>query len=250
MKRALISSLLATAFAGVAFAGTQDQAVLALHVQAHAAKATLTCAGQKNNTSLDPNTKGIHCGNYVITSKLVTSDVYLVVANGRADAGVAGLSCGIDYPAALSASGWILCADLDFPNGGWPSPGGGNRITWAPGTRCQDGSAPEDQDSSVWDIMNLMPGHGRDYGPGQYNVHAIAGAFYMYSYGGAAVLQVTPNNGAGSELRVADCSSAESDVTMGGGAIGYNGASGFNPCLSIVPTEVTTWGAIKAKTSE
>jgi hypothetical protein len=249
MKRALISSLLATAVAGVAFAGTQDDAVVALHVKAHQTAANKICPGQVNaktkvRESEDPNSKGLHCGMYEETSVLAKTDVYLVVANADPSVGIAGLSCGIDYGINLRGDGWQLCADLQFPNGSWPAAGGGNRITWAAGTRCQDGSSPSDDIATTAGV-----GHGRDFGPGMYKVHAIAGALYMYSYVGYPdVLQVTMNNGLViPEFRVADCSASESEVTMGGGAVGYQGEPGFNPCDFIVPTEETTWGALKSK---
>jgi hypothetical protein len=253
MKRALISSLLATAVAGVAFAGTQDEAVIALHVKSYELTPTNICPGnwsaKKGFLSTDPNTKGISCADYVTEKQSVDAadtktHVYLMVANALPGPGIAGMSCGIAYGPNLKANGWTLCADLQFPNGAWPANGGGNRITWAAGARCQNGSAPSDDTA-----MSAGVSHGRDFTPAAFNVHAIAGAFYMYSYVGYSdVLMVTPNNGLPDpELQVADCNAAQSDVHYPGGQIGYEGELGLNPCLLIVPTEKTTWGAIKSR---
>jgi hypothetical protein len=85
-------------------------------------------------------------------------------------------------------------------------------------------------------------------------IHALAGALYMYTYLGYGpdVLQVTSHNALDSgipEFQVADCNASQSDLddNMDAGAVGYEGGSGYNPCLSIVPVEETTWGAIKSR---
>ena len=229
MKRALILSTLAMMAAGVALAGTQDDAVVALHDKVHNTKATQICPGLA--TATDPNTLGINCFDYSTDNAPLGapgSDVYLVVANADPGAGIAGLSCGVSFPVAIGMFGFTLCADLQFPNGGWPADGGGNRITWAAGTNCQNGAQG-----------------GVNFGAGDFNVHAIAGSFYVYAYGNGVLTIGTNENLVIPEFRVADCDASESDVQLGGGAVGYGTETGYNPCQNITPVEETTWGAIK-----
>ena len=221
----VLVSLLMVFGSGVALAGSQDLAVVALHEKVHSLKSTVICPGLAG--SVDPNTAGISCADYSVDNAPLLSgrDVYLVVARGNAAAGIAGLSCGITYTANVAMYGFQLCSDLQFPNGGWPADGGGNRITWAASSNCQETTI------------------------GAEGVHAIAGSFYVYAYGDGSI-EVTPNNNLViPEFRVADCSAAESSVSIGGGRVGFGGVTGFNPCqLPPVPVEQTSWGRIKGRT--
>ena len=169
-------------------AGTQDLAKLALHATPAVTPAT-SCLVAPTATP---------CGSFTTTRP--TSDfstVYLVVANGDPFSGLNGLSCGIDYagsPGSETGIGifsWTLCSDgLDFmsggPNGDWPQAGGGIRITWS---TCQTTEV------------------------GLEGVHAVAGAFYVYSYG-SDVLAITENKTllSGDELLISDCAGGVSTI--------------------------------------
>ncbi len=240
MKRVLLV-LCAAAFAAVltvpAWAGTNPDAVFALHAKAHTTKATTIC------TTWSPNTEGIPCSNYVSNAAVgVNTDVYLVVARGNSDTGIAGLSCGVLYDnvdaSGVDVFGWYLCGDLEFTNAGadgeWPISGGGNRITWSFVDACQ---------------LTVLGTDG---------VHAVAGAFYVYAYS-PDVLYITPNNNLQSEpeLAVADCTADTDYLPFGrAGFVTFSTSGsdlGCNPCTEPdtdclgVPVEDSTWGKIKSK---
>ncbi len=157
-----------------AFAGTQDGAKFTLHASTY-----------KNKLQCTTNAPTIPCSQYNLTWAVgVDTNVYLVVANGDAVAGIAGASCGILYDNAFETGvdvfGWTLCADLEFTNGAatclpdlppceWPISGGGNRVTWVSTTNCQRTVRAPD------------------------GVHAIAGCVLPGAYS-PDVLQLTPNN--------------------------------------------------------
>ncbi len=217
----------------VLVAGTQDLAVIAVHVQAHASKASDICG------PLNPNNQGLGCASY--TTEWPThsgADVYIVVAGADPGPGIAGVSCGIAADPNVGIFGWKLCADLEFPNSGWPASGAGNRITWTPLTNCQVTS------------------------PAGLSVHAVAGALYVYAYGDGQLI-LTPNDGINPpEYKVADCASSESELQYSENfppSIGFGGVGGWNPCgcpfigkpgvasvPGCSPVQVTTWGNIKA----
>lgn len=217
------------------FAGTQPNATIMLHAQAHTTKSTTIC------TSAAPT---VPCSQYVTQWPLhTTADVYLVVARAQMQPGIAGLSCGIEYDNASGGGvdifGYELCADLEFSNAGasgeWPAAGGGNRITWDRFTNCQRSVIDPD------------------------GVHAIACAFYVYAYG-SDLLRVTPNMNleSGAELAVADCSASTTFLPYGGlwgVGIGFGGAPGCNPCsdafcVGDVPVVPTTWSRLKQRFGE
>jgi len=207
---------------GTTDAGTQSNAVIALHSAPHLAKVGATC-GFGN-----PNNQMLSCDFYEVDEQpiLEPRDVYLVVVDGLPIPGVAGLSCGVETSALVNISGFVLCADLEAPNGGWPASGGGNRITWNGSTNCQ---------------TTVLSTEG---------VHAVAGAFYVYAYGDG-VLFVTLNNGVDPpELSVADCAGLESDLLVGGGQVGFGSVPGFRPCLIDVPVDPITWGRVKGAFSK
>jgi hypothetical protein len=262
--------------AGVALAGPHDNAdaVVAVHMtgkknnigclatQANPTQFTLAVLPQDYITN-DTNGLGGTVGNN-------NSYVWLMVANADEPAGVAGLSCGVDWaqidgpPGSMLVS-WQRCSELEFPSGGWPGPGGGNRITWAAQTNCQ----------------RQQPSAGK--------VTACAGFFLVSSYvdfdyyGNPlpprpiphAYLQITKNQNVPTpELAVADCGAIETQLeATAAGWAGWNSSSpgvvgltdtavndgqcpGVNcvvpgcnpylgPCEGPVPVRQTTWGMIK-----
>ena len=228
MKRALILIALAgltAVLAAPAMAGTHDNAVVALHIQARAKKPTLICFEES------PNAKGVACSQFTLTGGLDTAyDVYLMIARGDSTTnGLAGLSCGIRYNESVSMFGWELCSDLEFPNGGWPNSEAGNRITWSPLSNCQRTEV------------------------GDEGTQTAAGAFYVFAYGAGNMFITKNENLVIPELAVADCNAAETqlEVTRGGiVAFGDASVAPCNPCLMEcmgVPVEPTTWGKLKTK---
>lgn len=205
----------------------------ALHVQSHAAKASLVC------TTADPTDplNNIGCSGFTTTGDVgVGYDLYLVI--GQADSnGVAGATFGIRYDGGTPADGsgidvvgpWTLCATgLEFPSNNWPDTGEGNVITWNTancGTR-------------------LIAPDGR---------HGTAGVFYIYAYS-ADTFTITPHlkQQGGPNLEVANCNGASFKLDANSGILGsvaIGGGSGCNPCVTTctTPVEAETWGGIKAK---
>mgnify|MGYP000455444216 CR=1 FL=1 len=248
MKRILIgvaAVMLVAVMSGPVLAGSQTDAVIALHLQTHLQKG--------DPCTVDPATQGTACSDYVLQGDLLTSyDLYLMVAQGNPVPGVGAISCGIVYndggcgattlddAFGVDVFSWQLCTSgLDFPNGclpgvenEWPASGGGNRITWDVSLDC------------------------RTTGPGTDGVQACAGVFYVYAYD-QDYFQITPNNNLVSgipELQVGDCNNAVSNllVTQTGFVWFSTGATeqGCNPCLTDcipIAVENTTWGQIKRR---
>ena len=147
--------------------------------------------------------------------------------------GLAGVQFGIRYPGSfdpvgngsmINVFGWTLCGTLEFamPNPVWPSPEGGNLITW--------------------DAVNLC----------QRNRLSCAGFFYMTAYS-AGTFMLIPRP-ADNVAKFADCASVETLLTPGElGAAQFSAGGGAdmlacNPCLMIcggVPVRPTTWSSIK-----
>jgi hypothetical protein len=225
---AALLMLLSAFLPGPGVAGTQDGAMMVLHVQAHTTKNGAVC------TTAAP---AVPCSQYRVGWPVSTpADVYLVVVRAKPEPGIAGMSCGIDYDGrpgqGVDVLGYQLCADLEFPsaglNGEWPADGGGDRITWVSTTNCQRTVIDPD------------------------GVHAVACAFYVYAYS-PDLFGVTPNwnvaqNG---ELVVADCSASMTPVYHGttqecAGVI--FGGQGCNPCVYgcwCPEVQPTTWGRVK-----
>ena len=161
---------------------------------------------------------------------------YLLVCDGSAFAGLAGVECGVQYDSGAQSGvdiySWALCGSVEFHTADWPASGSGNRITWDPASRCQ----------------RTEPG-----GPGT-GVTANAGYFYLAAYT-PDQLHVRPHPATG-EAKVADCTACESVLahsidgiypTLGSANFSAGGSSaGYNPCGSVVPVIQTTWGSIKA----
>ena len=240
MRRVLILAFVAAFVLGWAatdvMAGSQDDAVIALHAQLHPQKGGDPCV-------MD----AVCCSDFVTQWPLFSSaDVYLVVAKGNPNPGVAALSCGILYnngemgastkldQVGVDLYSWTLCTSgLEFTNSPtgdtadeWPASGGGNRITWNAQTDCQ---------------VTECGGDG---------VHALAGSFYVYAYSDD-VFQVIENRnleGGVYEFQVGDCTNAVSDIPwpQAAGAVGFGAGAGYNPCTA-VPVQTSTWGKIKTQ---
>ena len=232
-NRIVLVGFLGAALSVPVFAGTQPNAVIVLHATAHTAE-----PGCDEVATLS-------CENYVLSWPLNTAaDLYLVVANGYAGPGIAGVSCGISYNHGVVGGqtrndgefvdvlAWTLCASgLQFPNGPtgkpqdeWPASGGGNRITWDRITDCQNTSL------------------------GHHGVHAVAGVFYVYAYAEDA-FQITQNRNllSGYELVVMDCDALVTHLpTEHAGYIQFGdpGSWEFNPC-DFVAVRPTSWGRLK-----
>jgi hypothetical protein len=235
MKRALVSSLaIASLFvASSAFAGSQDNARMALHIQDYQAKASLVCSTTPP-TGAAPTQLGCDSDGPVATSLLnvdggpiaLAQHVYLVGLDVIIPNGVAGGVLGIDVDPSIGVFGWTNCGELDFPGNGWPQSGGGNVITWSAGTNCQNAADPSDPQ-----------GEGI----------VVFGAFYVYAYG-AGTMTITKRNFVPvPDLAFADCSNAESNLPLSSvGAAGFGGAPGIDPCFTPgTAVESTTWGGIK-----
>ena len=125
---------------GLAAAGNQDNAKVALHVTPRVAKSAWICLSDQSGGGAP---SGLPCDDYATEGDLgVWYDVYLVVGKGNdADPppGIGGLSCGISYDPefyqGVDIASWTRCADgLEFlgegPYGTWPQPESGMRVTW------------------------------------------------------------------------------------------------------------------------
>jgi hypothetical protein len=190
-----------------------------------------------------PNYTDLGCNEYVVTGPLGASTVYLVIANAGEE-GISAASFGIDYsgrPNQMSGIdpqyvSFTPCADgLIFPNSGpngeFPNPGGGVRLTW-----------------------NVGAGGCANEVIGSYGVHAVVGSFYVYAYAPGDVMKVIPNNNLqrGPELAVADCAGRETDLIalypddhlediLAKVGFGSELSSGFNPCGGL-PLAIGQWG--------
>jgi hypothetical protein len=208
----------------VASTGSQSQAVVMLHAQAHDTKG-LSCSDMSSTLSCDEFTQTwpVHSA----------ADVFLVVAWGNASTGISGLSCGIAYDPApgqgCDVLGFQVCADLDYPNSGpygeWPASHGGNTLVWTRNNNCQNTARAN------------------------CGVHAVACGFYVYAYSPDqfAVIQ-NENVVDGPLFAIVDCELAGSDLPYPShaGKVGF-GMGGYNPCVeeAPVPTVQTTWGKLK-----
>jgi hypothetical protein len=220
MKRFAMTVLLGAlvaGFAGPASAGDNVQAAIALHITPANNGMGCSPAGLTAAT-VQAETPTLSPGNFYWT--------YLIVCNGSDSTGIAGLECGIDYPAAVQVYNWALCADLQFPFGGWPASGSSNLLTWITTTNCQ--------------IDQSEPGVPR-------SVIAVGGYFYMGAYA-PSQMSIIPRPVSGS-AKVADCDSAEDDLTFlvpsHLGVAGFGGAPGYNPCGAPTPVQQSTWSGIK-----
>lgn len=165
---------------------------------------------------------------------------FLLVTDGDGPAGVASVEMGLDYESGTNSGvhliSWTLCGNAETtvggPNGAWPAPGSGNRITWSVPAQCQQ----------------FEPG-----GPGT-GVVAAAGYFYVAAYTQDILgLVLNPNSGIAA---VGSCS-AEIDTVQGPdivrtpshlGNVRFSASGtepGYNPYGLNTPVENTSWGQIK-----
>jgi len=240
-----IPILLVMIGAAPTLAGPHDQARFALNVQPpFTPTKTMGLCGPD---SYDPNAWDIPCSQYTVSRDSLREwpgpVIYLVVGQ-LGSVGILGASCGIDYTGGPGTGidpqwvTWTGCSDgLEYyfpgPNGDWPNPGSGLRMTWL---TCQNQDNPPD------------------------GAHAVLGAFSIYVYS-EALLRVTPNNNVepGPELAVTSCGGGTTNlldivppenqdlVTATAQFGGYDQA--WNPCgewpWPWLDTQKTTWGRIK-----
>jgi hypothetical protein len=215
--------------AGVAEAGSINNAKIALHLVTPSVKTTAIC------TTTNPIVQNIACSSYNPTGAILTYyTMYLVIGqivspDDTLAGGIRGLALGIKYTTPTGTVGtsvsWTSCGDLEFPNGNplWPESGGGNTITWAD---CKGTDIPPD------------------------GSHVLAGAFTVYAYA-ADTFQITANNNlANAALAIANCSGAQVETPLDhAGFVRFGGLLGCNPCLApcFVPVAPTTWGKIKSQ---
>jgi len=161
--------------------------------------------------------------------------VWVLVCNGSDSTGVAGIEFGLNYTQDPSGGGpggglfvdqWLLCADQDFNEPGFPSdPNTGSTVTWDPINNCQN--------------TNSEPFVPR-------TVIAVAGAMRVFAYS-PDIMSVIPKPATG-RATVADCSAAEQSLL--GNSPSHLGQAGFcspgyNPCGLVTPVQDKTWGSIK-----
>jgi hypothetical protein len=241
MKRALASVIAAgiatAALSSVSFAGPNANANIMLHVLLKTTKNACTRTTPAQGGTVRPV-----CVNAVTEAPTGAGIYYfthVLVTNGSAAGGVAGVQFGIQYGSGatdgvgIDVFGWTLCAKLEFPQPtpSWPNNGGGTLVTW-------DASSVDPQTG----CQIAEPG---GLGTG---VVANAGYFYMSAYSpGTHTFQITPRPIDG-QAKVAACT-AEEDVIppqhLGNAVFSPGGtAPGYNPC-DPVPTINTTWSKIK-----
>lgn len=212
---ALAGALVLGAAAPAAMAGSNPNAVIALHIVSQE-KATGTCDAYLPFSCMQFETNVSTPGDYNI---YVTVSKYDTV-------GIAGLQFGVEYNEAPGAgfdiSNWVTCGDLNFPMVGWPNSDTGTLMTWEPTYNCKGADRT------------------RDY-------PICAGVFQVYANGDDS-FQVIPRPADG-RAKVADCLSAENDITFQSpsrlGVVTYGAQPGYNPCSIPTSVERTTWGSIK-----
>ncbi len=216
-------------------AGTQDGTVVTLHAAPHAVE------GQPCWPWFSMVEDGLSCRDLTTTWPLQTPcDVYLVLARGKPDPGVAGVSCGVLYNngetgvstladgEGVDVYSWSDCTSgILFPGPDhFPSSGGGTVIRWNLTTDCQTGVVGND------------------------GVHAMGGVFYIYAYSDD-VFEIIPNrehNPGVDEFQVGDCNGQVTDLPYpeAAGAVAFGSGTGYNPCLA-VPVIPTTWSRLKTR---
>lgn len=199
-------------------AGLEDSKI-ALHLSAHNAKSGTQC-----------DAWATPCSRFATAGYTgVPYDMYMVVANGDPQAGISGLSCGIDYYwQPIHVYSWSFCGALEFPSSDWPGNTSGIRLTWNTVEDCQNQTVPGYQ------------GEG---------VHAVAGAFYVYAYDtnretGYAEFSITRHphlvrtDSGNEELAVTSCTGLVADIPESAvGSVRFSEAGdrwGINPCPGAV----------------
>ena len=207
----VLALVLIFGLAARSFAGANDNAKIALHLQLKpTGKAPPVCSRLSSPPCNPDSVLSVH-GN------LQTGyDLYFVVLDGDSSAGIGGASFGISYGPNLYVGTWSLCADLEFPGGLsgilWPNSGSGNVLTWDSEHNCQRTPAPGDLGGGVTGIL---------------------GSLYVYAYTEES-LSVTPRNYVlNPDLQVSDCTSNASAVVFPdhAGKVGFGMIPGYDPCL-------------------
>lgn len=232
MKRALFATVLGTVVAAVLGAGSaqafdNSQAAIALHIAS--ANTGCTVPGLRSATlNQQTNTLSTPSGPFYY--------VYLLACNGSDSVGIGGIECGIQYQGEFNPGGnptqplvvfgWNSCSTLSFESTGWPSPGGGNALTWSTAA-CQN---------------------TRSEAGVKYSVIAIGGYFYVGAYS-PSTMYVTPRPVSGAAA-VSDCSArvdfVHNQIPTHLGSAGF-GTVGFNPCGAPTPVQNSTWSTIKGQ---
>lgn len=197
-------------------AGPNSNAKIAGHLRVHTAK---------SNACDSPPTPPCNSGeqNLTVYGDLNTDyDLYLLVLDGDATAGVAGASFGISYKGGIHQGmdvfDWTFCGDAEYgsdPDGPyWPADGSGNVFVWNWDTNCQNTSASGDNDGGVT---------------------AVIGALYVYAYGNDTFKITRRNYTSHPNIAVASCAASSVLDTLaypqavGKVAFGSSGG-GYDPC--------------------
>jgi hypothetical protein len=233
-----IVAFLGLSVAGPAFAqldNGQEQAVVALHAQAHNAKG-FPCNESNEN---------LPCGRFTTAWPLREgADVLLVVARADSALGISGLLFRVDYGNTLGVQadgqgcdvfGYLSCSELEFlnvadprdPSTWFPAAGAGNYLTWYPAANCQ---------------RHVVEPWG---------VQVLACTFYVYAYSPDR-FSVNMSRWDPFGFGVRDCAGpawSDLDLPSHAGYVDFGGGAGYNPCLEFgpVPVESTTWGKLKSQ---
>lgn len=212
----LAGALILGAAAPAVMAGSNPDAVIGLHIVSQE-QATGTC------DAFLP----FGCSQFV-TNVTEPGDYNIYVTVSKYDTiGIAGLQFGVIYDgvqnSGFDVQQWYTCGDLDFPMSGWPNANTGTLMTWEPTYNCK--------------------GENRERAK-----PICAGVFQVYANGQPDAFSVIPRPADG-KAKVADCESAENDLTTSTpsrlGIVTFGAEPGYNPCSTTVGVERTTWGSIK-----
>ena len=202
---------------GAAVAGSNPEAMLALHVGAQVSK--------NHCDVVLPECSGF------VTSTLGSGffNGYLTVTNYDS-LGIAGVQFGIDYDdgplSGVDIDGWFACSDLEWAGGSWPASNSGNVLTWEYTGNCQ-------VDPGFTNPADAMP--------------ILVGVFQLTVYS-PDTFSIIPRPVDG-KAKVADCALSEDDITGQTpsrlGSIEFGLGGGYNPCGALVAVRPATWGSIK-----
>lgn len=203
----LLISLLISAFVADADAGPNVNGKWVLHYAGPHNSKTNSCAAAPE-----------YCE--YVTSAVVDAgryDVYVIAADVQRVAGTRyGLVCEVATGGGFYFYGWAKCSDFEIPSSAWPGCGEANAQTW---TVEQLGFA------------------------------VAVGILDVYFYGGVAKLALAPDQRVGfGEFCDGSSPSPQCDQhtqLSDFGTVGFN-RLGYLPIECGVPTDQTSWGALKA----
>jgi hypothetical protein len=226
MKRFIASLVIlgmAGLMVGVAAAGTLDNAKAGLTLKPY--NSFLACGAAKIPTGLACDAPNSSSNLIVQGVAFVPYSMYLVALDIDASVGLGGMALGISYPADWVVE-WAKCCDQEFEGQGWPASGGGNTLTYAAAT-CPVGPDPSDPQGEATRVL------------GWFTLYALSDG----------VFEITKRNIAIPDFTAADCAASSSDPEFPtyAGKVGIGSGVGYQPCVppEVVPTQTTTWGAIK-----